>query len=278
MSFLQTYEFIILQYVHDLVAGEVVNVGVAINAPQVNFVSAKCRQTAGRLTALYPSLDVEYFKSNMKQVTKQFANFDSELNFSNFKNIQDYAFSVLPRDDGSLVWSKVFSGVTKNPERELEKLYNRYVSRHDAKNLRERRTEVDVWKDFKKELDTKKISSCFVEKTISVRDDEINFKHAWKNGIWHCVQPLSFDLSSPENIKEKAHRWFGQISSVSQERDDFKVYLVIARPAERQLFPAYDSAISILKKMPGKKEIVFEENSHELVERFASQIEAHTAH
>lgn len=277
MSFLQSYEFVVLQYVHDLVAGEAINVGVAIFAPKSNYVSAKCRHSGGRLVALYPSFDVEFFKSNMKQISSQFCRYDTELNFSKFSSIEDFAFSVLPKDDGGLVWTKVFTGVTKDPKKELEKLYARYVSRHDSKNLRERRTELDVWKSFKKELDVKKISACFVEKTISVRDDEINFKYAWKNGIWHCVQPLSFDLSSSDNIKEKAHKWYGQISSVSQERDDFKVYLVIAKPTESDLYPAYSSAISILNKMPGKKEIVFEENSHELVERFASQIESHNS-
>lgn len=275
MSMLQPYNFLVLQYIHDLGAGEVINVGVALHAPKSNYISAKCRQTYARISAIYPGFDGEYFRSNMRHISSAFSKFNDCLNLNGFDSVQGYAYSVLPKDDGSLQWSSVQSGVTKNPERELEKLFERYVAHHDAKNQRERRTESDIWKNFKKELDVKKITSYFVPKKISVHDDEMNFSHAWKNGVWHCIEPLSFDLSSPEYIKEKAHKWLGQISSVSQGWEEFKLYLVVAKPSEDALLGAYEKAVSILNKIPANKEIITEDQSLQLIERLAAQIEEH---
>lgn len=275
MSMLQPYNFLVLQYIHDLGAGEVINVGVALHAPKSNYVSAMCRQTYARLSAIYPGFDGEYFKSNMRHINSSFSKFNDSLNFKGYSSLAEYAYSILPKDDGSLQWSSISSGVTKNPEKELMKLFERYVTHHDSKHQRERRTENDIWKNFKKELDSKKISSHFVQKKISVHDDEINFSHAWKNGIWHCIEPLSFDLSSPEYIKEKAHKWLGQISSVSQGKEEFKLYLVVAKPSEVALHGAYEKAVSILNKIPANKEIIPEDESLQLIERLAVQIEDH---
>src|SRR6266404_2302575 len=55
--------------------------------------------------------------------------------------------------------------------------------------------------------------------------DEVEFEYAWKNEQWHCLKPLSFNLTAAESIREKAHRWLGQITSVKDTKETFKVYL-----------------------------------------------------
>ena len=42
------------------------------------------------------------------------------------------ALNVLPEDDSALRWSQAGSGLTTDPDRALERLYERYVTRYDA--------------------------------------------------------------------------------------------------------------------------------------------------
>jgi hypothetical protein len=37
--------------------------------------------------------------------------------------------------------------------------------------------------------------------------DTKTFSKAWKNGVWHCLEPVSFDLVDGSSIHAKAHRY-----------------------------------------------------------------------
>ena len=43
----------------------------------------------------------------------------------------DFASRILPHDDSSLQWSKLGSGLTRDPSCELESLFDRMVLQHD---------------------------------------------------------------------------------------------------------------------------------------------------
>ena len=163
-----------------------------------------------------------------------------------------------------------------DPSQKLEALFNRMVMRYDEPApTRTRRTDDDVWRNFKRDLEQRRLLRYFEPKTISVLDDEVRFEHAWKNGVWHCVEPVSFDLAAAETIKDKAHKLLGQITSVNGTPDDFRLYMLVARPDDDALLPAFESAMSILQKMPCEKEIVQEDEHAALADRLASEVEAH---
>src|SRR6266404_6468334 len=105
--------------------------------------------------------------------------------------------------------------------------------------------------------------------------DEVEFEYAWKNEQWHCLEPLSFDLTAAESIREKAHRWLAQITSVKETKETFKVYLFLGEPQLDKLKPAFDKALSILSKMPVEKELIRERDAANFSERFATTVEAH---
>lgn len=46
-------------------------------------------------------------------------------------------------------------------------------------------------------------SDCLTADKITAQDEGITFAHARKNGVWHCQEPLSSDLSSAESIRKK---------------------------------------------------------------------------
>ena len=179
------------------------------------------------------------------------------------------------KDDSSLQWSPAGSGRTDDPAQALEKLFNRMVMRYEERQAAGTRSDDDVWRHFKRDLEERKALQHFQPKTIAVQDDEVEFQHSWKNGKWHCLEPVSFDLAAADSIKDKAHRWLGQLASVQDAADSFKVYLLVASPPQESLQPAFHSAMSILQKIPGDKEIVLEQDALDLAARIAGEVAEH---
>lgn len=274
-----SYEFSILRYVHDTLTGEFVNVGVVIYCEKEKWISAQCRNTYARVSAVFPNLNSSHFRKMMKFLQGEFCKanntLNTELQFSEINSLQTLLHKVLPKDDSSLQWSPISAGLSINLESELSILFDRYVSHYDAKVARDRRTEQDIWKDFKKTLEAFNLAEDFEPKRISVKDDEIEFQHSWKNGIWHCIEPISFDLSDSDYFKDKAHRWLGQLSSIQDSTDEFKVYLLVSPPSEPELQPAFNKALSILKKIPVQSEIYLEHDAYILAEEIQKKMEIH---
>ena len=273
------YTYSVLRYVHDVTSGEFMNVGVVLYAPEARYLGALCRPTYGRLSKVFPGMNAEHFKSLMRYIQSRFEErgerVASELELMPSSGVIEIAQSILPKDDSSLQWSPAGSGRADDPAQTLEKLYERMVMRYEERPSPGGRSDDDVWRHFKRDLEAKRVLQHFVPKKIVVQDDEIEFQHSWKNGKWHCLEPVSFDLVLADSIKDKAHRWLGQMTSVQGASDQFKVYLLVGAPGEESLRPAFRNALSILKKIPGDKEIVLEGSAHELAERIAGEVSEH---
>jgi hypothetical protein len=273
------YTYTVLRYVHDITTGEFVNVGVAIYAPDARYASAICRTTYSRLSRVFPGMDGDAFKSSMRYIQSRFEEtgdkLKSELPLDGRpKTVIDLAQRILPADESSLQWSTAGSGLTENPSETLENLFDRFVTRYDERPPLETRSDEDVWRKYKRNLEARHVLKHLQPKKIAVQDDEVEFEYAWKNNQWHCLEPLSFDLRSPDSIKRKAHEWLGQIQSVKDTSERFKLYLLLGEPQQEDLKPAFENAISILGKVPVENEIVLERNATAFSEKFAREIEA----
>jgi hypothetical protein len=280
MSTKTPYSFTVLRYVHDIATGEFLNVGVALLAPDCRYVNALCRPTFQRLKHVFPTLDGESFRASMRHVTHEFERLHQQLRdqlplSEHSAGVMGYAHSVLGPDDSSLQWSPMGAGMTVDPERTLDQLFDRFVMAYDKQATPPRRQDDDVWRHFSHALQQRQVLKHFVPKTISVRDDQLEFEHAWKNGVWHCLAPVSFDLASSESIRDKAHRWLGQLTSVAQSSEAFKLYFLVGGPTAEDLQPAFESALSILGKAPVQREVFIEASAQELSERLAEEVQGH---
>ncbi len=276
------YTYSVLRYVHDTTTSEFVNVGVAIYSREARYASALCRSTYGRLSKTFPGVDGDVFKSLMRHVQSRIEEMGdrlkSDLPLEGMPaSVMEIAHAILPADDSSLQWSPSGSGLTENLSQTLESLFNRLVARYDERPQQERRSDEEVWRKYRKSLESRHVLKHLQPKKITVQDDEVEFQYSWKNGVWHCLEPVSLDLSSAESIREKAHRWLGQVMSVRDAREQFKVYLLLGEPQQEALRPAFEKAVSILGKLPVENEIVREERAAEFSERFAHEIETHEA-
>lgn len=275
-----SYSYSVLRYVHDVATEEFINVGVAVFCPDSNdFFKVICRKNVGRVANAFPNLNKKTFRSLMKTVLCRFEVLSNEIQGlaleEKGKTLVGLLSSVMPQDDSSLVWGSEASGLTNDPEAVINDLFERYVMVYESKSQRENRTDDEIWRRFKKELEDRKIDQFFQEKVIEGQIDEVKFKQAWKNGAWHCVQSLSFDLSVEENLKEKARAFLGHIMSVSDAIEEFKLYLILAKPSDRNLEPAFQSALKILEKLPVKPDIYLEADTDILANFFEEKIENH---
>ena len=274
------YTYIVLRYVHDVATAEFANAGVVVYCPSQRFLGAKCRSTFGRLGRIFPDINgdsvkhsLRYIEDRVDELGRRLA---SELALENWPNdVQEIVSMILQHDDSSLQWSEVGGGLTESANKTLDALWDRLIVKYDDKSSVHRRSDDEIWRSFKKEFDALQVTKYLNPKVISTDDDEVKFEHAWKNGSWHCVQPVSFDLANNDSIREKAHKWLGQITSLgSSASDPFQVYFLVGAPGGRNLKKGFDNALRVLGKAPNAQ-IVEESHARAFSEQISKQIENH---
>jgi hypothetical protein len=278
MSDRHAYTYTVLRYVHDVMTGEFVNVGVVLHCSSSGFVKAKMRTTYGRLAAVFPDIDGPALRRmiiGLANGIDRLAREDAKAGLLKSRgDAATFARAVLPDDDSSLRWSPVGSGIARDPNAALDRLFDRMVTRYDEKP-KARRPDDEIWRPVREILRERKISLPLEEKTIRSPLDEVEFKHAWKNGVWHCYEPLSFDLAQADGIRDKAHRWAGRLLGVQDAEEEFRPYFIVGRPQDPKLEEAFDTAVDLLRMSPHRPEVFLEEDANDLVDRIEDEVRLH---
>lgn len=276
------YSYTVLRYVHDVLTGEFVNVGVVLFAPKTGAFKFKSRTTIGRLKGVFPDIDRASFVSAMHAMRRGLqliAKDESKAGFlASDGDAAALARRAVTQDDSSLQLSPCGTGLTDDPEKTLNNLYDRFVARYDT-HARNRRSDDDVWRPVHQKLEERHLAQQLQQKIIGGTVDDIVFKRAWKNSQWHVYEPVSFDLADAEGIKAKARGWLGHLSAVVADgsAEQFKPHFVVGAPQNPELMDAFQTAIAILKKTPNGPEIFEEDQIDALVAQIASELGAHTA-
>lgn len=277
----QPYTFTVLRYLHDVVTDEFVNVGVLLHESKTGSVHSKLRTSMGRVRAAFPGLDRLAFVSAMKSVQRGLRSYTRDSNVGGLLPIASDARAwgrlIVPADDSALQWSSMGSGVTDDARATLERLFERFVTRNDLHHLEPRsRTDDDVWRPVREELLRRDIQVKLEEKTVGGTADHIVFKHAWKNGVWHAYQPISFDLADADGIKDKARRWRGHLSAASEGASEkIKLHLILGGPKAANLIEAYNAAIAILQHAAFDPKLYAENRIAELVNEIEEEVRGH---
>lgn len=279
MSGRKTYAYRVLQYRHDPMAGELVNVGVMVHSAEWSFLDIRVRSSLGRLDNLYIDLDRRTLTSGLHAVENAVAVAARELPelLSVGLGVEDVSRRILGPGDGCFVWGAVGSGTAVDLPAALDRLYQRFVERHDVHAPR-RRTDDDVWRPVQQMLEQRQISGHLNPKTIQSPINKVEFRHTWKNGIYHCHQPLALDFATPERIVDKARRWAGILLFLADSEDRFKVYFLLGAPQDQRLNKEYDIARRMLEKCPQQPEIYEDKNLDYFVDRIEDSIRRQSAH
>ena len=187
----QAYSYTVLRYVHDVVSGEALNVGVVMHAPAAGFLEIRTRTTMGRLKQAFPDLDCEAFTQAMQAVCHGFSTVAKQAGkmplFDAHTDARAHALKVLPDDDSALQWSPTGTGMTTDPTRTLDRLYERYVTRYESTPVR-RRSDDDVWRPVRDKLLERGVNVPFKPKAVVGTQDQIKFEKAWQKWTVACLR------------------------------------------------------------------------------------------
>ena len=275
----QAYSYTVLRYVHDVVSGEALNVGVVMHAPAAGFLKVQTRKTIGRLKQAFPDLDRRAFGDAMQAVDRGFAAVVKQVNtmplFQEQTNARGHALKVLPNDDSALQWSPTGTGLAADLAKTFERLYERYVSRYDH-SPNKRRTDDDIWRSVRDKLMERGLDIPFQPKSVVGEQDRIAFERAWQNGRWHAYEPVSLDLADAEGIKDKARRWRGHLAAVADgTTEQIDLHFLLGRPQNASLMSAYETAKAILGHARFAAEVVDENDTEDLVASIERAYRAH---
>ncbi|CAH1666271.1 MULTISPECIES: DUF3037 domain-containing protein [unclassified Chelatococcus] len=273
----EPYTYMILRYRHDPLAGELVNVGVVVHAARSGFLDALVRRAYGRISKLFPSVDgttLRHDLVNIERALQRLGKGDVGDDIFDMPNASTFAHRVLGKDDSSLIWSEMGSGLTRDPAKTLEELHARFVTQYDEQPA-VRRSDADIWRPFRDLLLERKIDAIFQTKRITGAHDAVEFDYAWKNGKWHCFQPLSFDLTTAEGIQEKAARWVGHMVGLKEAEGQFQPYFIVGEPSDPALMATYDRAVEFIRAAPLRPKIVSESNISEFADELAHKVLEH---
>jgi hypothetical protein len=267
------YSYAILQYRHDVWVGEALNLGVLLYCEQARFLRLRARTGQGRLANAYPDLDHGALREAVKALGRRF---DKIMTRSGLLlppgTAIDVGRGVLHPDDSSISWGMTGSGVAANPEKVLEKLYVRFVGKYDQAANREVRTDEMVFEAVRNKLVTAELDQKLQRHVVKSKFASIPFEHAIKNGIWHVIQPLSFDSADEDRMLDKAAKWAGRLQSISECEGNVRPYFVTGKPSISALVPQYKRMVDFLRASPLQPVVMDEAHAGDLFATVASNL------
>ena len=271
-----SYSYTILRYVHDVVSGEFVNVGVILYSPSTAYLGAKVTTSASRAKKFFGRVDSDFLRDLLRHAERMIERMARDLRPSqltdNLKDVLSFAERIILPDDSALQMSQVYSGIADDPSKALDRIFDRYVNRYRAASPKNTRQDQEVLSVFKRPLEDKNLLHHTQPKTIESPDYDHEFPLAWKNGVWNTCDAVSFDLIEPGDIIEKANKWMGRAINLSESAEKFRLILLVGEPRRLELDKVVSTAEHIIKKAPLEVVTVRERDAQRLADMVAEGI------
>jgi hypothetical protein len=121
-----TYDYAIIRVVPRVDRGELINVGVILSCPAVDFLEARIEVDVARLLALDPSVDVEATQANLEMIPRVCRGGADAGPIGELPQRSRFHWLVSPRST-IIQLSPVHTGRTDNPEKALQRLLETMV-------------------------------------------------------------------------------------------------------------------------------------------------------
>jgi hypothetical protein len=276
------YTFSIIKYVHDPIAGESLNVGVVLYAPDAAFLDVALEYRYERISTAFARFDGERYKQVLSHLASAVATARDEMvapvlfvrdSGESVRTAADFVRQVWADLGLSFRFSDAMAGIGEDMPAQLVSLFDRFVSSQYARPESERLTDDQVWSLYRPRIPAD-ITKNLRPKKFATPDYEIEFPHAFQNERWHVLQPLSMDYAQPVRLGEKANRWLGAAINLkeSKEAANGHFYFLLRPPELRSHRDAYIRAKNILHKMPLKHDLFEEDDTPRLGEELLSHI------
>ncbi len=273
-----SYAFSVVSYVHDPVAAERLNCALIFFAPSEGILRCLTSKNTKRLEATFGCFVAQHHQRVLSDLAARTEEARAGLDASHWGESQELSGilrMLLPDQGLSYQAGPVRFGLSANPLDEAESLFDRMVEsqRVVSEPGERRRTDDVVWSTFRHAMKQREALRRAVHPVkLRGRNVEIEFKHAVKNGKYHVVQPLSFDV---DRMLEKAANWVGKSVALEAAPELAQMFFLVGAPKDptSQQSEAFDEAIGFLRssvKVP--HEIVMEAEAEELADRLVAII------
>lgn len=279
------FQYAILRYVHDAATGEFLNVGLAMYSPEMRFFQARLQPLYRRVTATFPDADGEFFKEYISRLQTAVDTLTVEISSGQLSLLeegpQDLAAllgMVLTPDDSSIQFGRVYSGAAADLNAVFADLYARLVERYLSSQDRNTRDDAAVWNYYRRALQVQNVVQRLQAHVIETKYEPVALNHAWRNGHWNALEPVSFDLMHPGSIQRKAREWLGSVRVLKTSPEWGTLYMLLGAPhqEDRTVERAYESAKRMLSD--DESVVLVEENEAEdFAERIDQLIDEHQA-
>jgi hypothetical protein len=215
---MRTYQYQILRYLHDRSTGEFINIGIVVYSSQEQYLNAKVISKYARITSFFAGANGKLVLRSAKQFKTEVGKTKRLLTglLPSPESLSEITNKILPKDDSSLILSEVKKGIDVDFDRSISELYRLLVERWQIEQEDSAVSDTDVWKNkYKKYFDEFGVTNRLTNYDVETNYDTFTFDKAWRNEIWHCYQPLSFNLKTVESIKSKVYKWSGRIREIA---------------------------------------------------------------
>jgi hypothetical protein len=121
-----TYDYAIIRVVPRVDRGELINVGVILSCPALDFLDARIELDEARLRALDPSVDVEAARANLEMIPRVCRGGAAAGEIGALAQRSRFHWLVSPRST-IIQLSPVHTGRTDDPEKALQRLLDTMV-------------------------------------------------------------------------------------------------------------------------------------------------------
>jgi len=277
---MKKYQYQLVRYIHDRVTSEFVNVGIIVFQPDSKFLKSKFISKYGRISQFFSEINGHFLITTLKQFEREvnrISKTTTELFFdSNF--ITEITNSILPKDDSALECSEIFYGIDINPQSALDDLFERLVNKYNIEPEKDSLDDKHVWRNVYKEyFDKYKITNTLKPHSVETAHDTLVFDKAWKNGIWHCYQTVSFDLKRTETIKNKVYKWSGIINELENTNEKLHLYFLTLSPTRHKSIKQFiEETLSNRQSSNITVSVINEKQADKFAKSLSKEIEEHT--
>ena len=276
---MKKFQYQIIRYVHDQVTSEFVNVGIVVYQPDIKFLQCKVITRFGRISNFFNDLNGQSLLSTLKQIEKEVCRTSKQLTelFFDCSSLEEITNSILPKDNSALEFSELRFGIDIDFKSAVSDLFNNMVDKYSTDFEKDPHDDLFAWRRvYKQYFDKYGITGKLKSHTVKTENDDIEFTRAWKNGVWNCYQPLSFDLKRKDSIKNKVYKWSGIINAIEQSNQQMHLYFLTVNGTKD--FHVKSFIEQTLTQRPNKSitvTLVNEQQADSFVANLKQEIESH---
>jgi len=283
------FHFRILRYIHDSFTGEFLNIGLVLFCQDPQFFKARLLHKYSRITCTFPNAEGEHYRRYITALQNRFDRFSTEShskyiqeNYLPIELSDDLISTVLTPDDSAIQFGPLLGGMALDLDLVFDDLYTRLIETYIKPEDRSNKDEQEIWSLMSKQLRPYNVMHHLRHATIDCASEEIEFEHAWKNGYWNALQPISFDLQHSGSIRNKSHQWYGTTVILDKSPELGKLYYLFGKPQkeDKSLLTAYQKAKDLIGigDHAGKVEIIEEDEMEDFAKDISQKIQVDIEH